>query len=238
MKPFRIRGRQQVRAGEFLDQASSGNWDQVTNWSLGVLPDSSQSVFITNSGWKAVAINPSTLANFSGLHDRQQPDHSRRVGHGECAAAELLRHGGPADGVQRAHAPGRWRILNFGSGLVVQGGTMLVTNSQIIQDGGFVRTTNAQMNLSGSEYQLTNGVFEGGPCGSARRAPASSTSTAAQRPSAMLDLGTPAQGSSGAYSLYGGYLNLPGGLSLSGREQLDERRISSRAEPIKPPGDD
>src|SRR5207237_8064850 len=38
----------------------SGNWDDPTGWSLGVLPNSSQSVLITNQGWKAVAINPST----------------------------------------------------------------------------------------------------------------------------------------------------------------------------------
>src|SRR5947208_9271414 len=43
---------------------TSGNWDQASSWSLGVLPDSSQSVMITNSGWKAVAINPSTPVNF------------------------------------------------------------------------------------------------------------------------------------------------------------------------------
>src|SRR5262245_44750286 len=44
--------------------ATSGNWDQPANWSLGTLPNSSQSVLITNSGWKAVAINPSTPADF------------------------------------------------------------------------------------------------------------------------------------------------------------------------------
>src|SRR6059036_1130274 len=43
---------------------TSGNWDQASSWSLGVLPGSSQSVMITNSGWKAVAINPSTPVNF------------------------------------------------------------------------------------------------------------------------------------------------------------------------------
>src|ERR1041384_822788 len=44
--------------------AGSGSWDQALNWSLGVLPDSSQSVMITNSGWKAVTINSSTPINF------------------------------------------------------------------------------------------------------------------------------------------------------------------------------
>src|SRR5947207_10205832 len=44
---------------------TSGNWDEPTNWSSG-LPNSSQSVMITNSNWKAVAINPSTPSNFPG----------------------------------------------------------------------------------------------------------------------------------------------------------------------------
>src|SRR5688572_30189445 len=32
---------------------SSGNWDDPSAWSLGVLPNSSQSVLIANPGWKA-----------------------------------------------------------------------------------------------------------------------------------------------------------------------------------------
>src|SRR5260221_12375630 len=38
---------------------TSGNWDDPSAWSVGVLPSSSQSMLLTNSGWKAVAINPS-----------------------------------------------------------------------------------------------------------------------------------------------------------------------------------
>src|SRR5215210_6121234 len=45
---------------------SSGNWDESSAWSLGVLPSSSQSALIANSGWKAVVINPSTPINFPG----------------------------------------------------------------------------------------------------------------------------------------------------------------------------
>ena len=33
---------------------TSGNWDQPSNWSLGLLPNSSQSVMITNAGFKDV----------------------------------------------------------------------------------------------------------------------------------------------------------------------------------------
>src|SRR5438105_4469745 len=41
----------------------SGNWEDM-HWSLGQLPGSGQSVVITNSGWKAVAISANTVANF------------------------------------------------------------------------------------------------------------------------------------------------------------------------------
>src|SRR3954469_18028523 len=41
---------------------SSDFWEQPF-WSLGV-PNSSQSVFITNQNWKAVGITPSTATNF------------------------------------------------------------------------------------------------------------------------------------------------------------------------------
>src|SRR5207237_2611672 len=41
----------------------SGNWDDPSGWYLGVLPNSSQWVMITNSVWKAVAVNPSTPIN-------------------------------------------------------------------------------------------------------------------------------------------------------------------------------
>ena len=43
---------------------TSGSWDDPSSWSLHALPGSSQSIVLTNSGWKAVAINPSTPLNF------------------------------------------------------------------------------------------------------------------------------------------------------------------------------
>ena len=101
---------------------------------------------------------------------------------------------------------------------VVRRGTVLVTNAQIIQDGGLVRTTNATMTLgNGGAYHLTNGVFEGG----------------------LVELGTPSRGRfyqyggtaviaslqfntfgprACGYSLYGGTLHLPGGVSFSGAQ--------------------
>src|SRR3954470_20770468 len=51
---------------------ASGDWHVPANWSLGILPDSSQSVLIAAPGWKAVNINPVTSANYPAsltVHD-------------------------------------------------------------------------------------------------------------------------------------------------------------------------
>jgi hypothetical protein len=43
---------------------TSGYWEEKAHWSLGVLPDSSQSVLFNNPGWKALAIGTNTTQNF------------------------------------------------------------------------------------------------------------------------------------------------------------------------------
>jgi hypothetical protein len=58
---FALTGAAQVNS---WTSPGSGNWHDPS-WSLGVLPDSSQSqIMITNSGWKAVAINRTTATSF------------------------------------------------------------------------------------------------------------------------------------------------------------------------------
>src|ERR1043166_1974633 len=140
----------------------SGDWQDQTAWSLGVLPNSSQSVMITNSGWKAVAINPSTPVNFPGS---MTVSNLTIRGATNTENVLLLNYFGtavPLTVLNGLTLQDDGRIVNFNSGLVVQGGTFLVTNSTIIQDGGFVRATNGPMTLSNSEYDVTNGVFEAG----------------------------------------------------------------------------
>jgi len=41
----------------------SGAWEE-NDWSLGILPDSSQSIMITNAGYKAIGISPWTRADY------------------------------------------------------------------------------------------------------------------------------------------------------------------------------
>jgi hypothetical protein len=42
---------------------ASGNWEDM-NWSLGARPGVNQSIFITNSGWKAVQLSANTAQNY------------------------------------------------------------------------------------------------------------------------------------------------------------------------------
>ena len=140
---------------------SSGFWEEPF-WSSGVLPDSSQSVLITNQNWKAVGITPFTASNF--------PD-SMTVGSVTVRGAfdtfntlllQYVGTGTPLTVLNGITLADMARILNFNSALIVQGGTIVVTNAQIVQDGGLIRTTNATMYLQNADYHLTNGVFEGG----------------------------------------------------------------------------
>ncbi|HLX72630.1 MAG TPA: hypothetical protein VKV04_23660 [Verrucomicrobiae bacterium] len=43
---------------------SSGNWEDASSWSLGILPGTNQSILLTNYGWKAVQISPATAQNY------------------------------------------------------------------------------------------------------------------------------------------------------------------------------
>lgn len=43
---------------------ASGNWEDASSWSLGVLPGTNQTVMLTNYGWKAVQISANTAQNF------------------------------------------------------------------------------------------------------------------------------------------------------------------------------
>lgn len=199
--------------------SSSGNWDDASAWSLGVLPESSQSVMITNSGWKAVSINPSTPADFpesmtiSDLTIRGAWDTENTL---------LLNSFGtavPLTVSNRLTLQDGARIVNFDSGLVVQSGTITVTNSAIVQDGGFIRTTNALMNLFNSEYYLTNGVFEGGTVsiGLQQASHINQYGGTATIENLIFPFIPEAGTGNRGYSLYGGMLNLPNGLRLEGR---------------------
>jgi len=109
------------------------------------------------------------------------------------------------------------RIVNFDSGLRVQGGTITVTNSQMIQDGGYFSATNSQMNLANSVYNLTNGVFEASSVAIGYPVSARFNQYGGSVAIASLSMASFGAGSIyNGYSLYGGTLALPGGMNLVG----------------------
>src|SRR2546430_10988462 len=70
-KPFLLSGCLTVVAASPLAatinswiKPASGDWQDQTAWSLGVLPAPDQTIMLTNQGWKAVAIGPATSQNF------------------------------------------------------------------------------------------------------------------------------------------------------------------------------
>jgi hypothetical protein len=197
--------------------AASGNWDDAASWSLGILPNSSQLVMITNSGSKAVAINPSTPANFPGS---MTVSNLTIQGSTNTVNTLLLNNFGtatPLTVLNGLTVSNNGQILNMNSGLVVQSGTINVTNSQINQDGGFILTTNTQMNLIDSVYNLTNGDFEGGSV--AIGLPVSARFNQYGGTATITNLGLESQTAGtiqNGISLYGGTLNLPGGMFLAG----------------------
>jgi hypothetical protein len=116
--------------------ATSGNWQDAASWSLGVLPGAGQTILITNAGWKAVAINPTTAQNY--------PDSLK------IAALTVS-----SPGTNTVNT----LLLNFaglGSPLVIGGGTNL---------GHLIVTSNAAVTVLSSALQLnnsgapSNGVF-------------------------------------------------------------------------------
>jgi len=196
-------------------KSTSGAWDDPSSWSLGMLPDSSQSVQITNSGWKAVAINPSTPTTFP---DSMTVSDLTIRGDTNTENVLLLNYFGtavPLTVLNGLTLQDDGRLLNFNSGLVVQGGTITVTNTRMIQDGGFVRTTNATFYLQRAEYDLTNGIFEGGTVYLGLPLSASFNQYGGSVMITNLAYGRALYpGAGGTYALYAGELSLPNGLSL------------------------
>lgn len=194
---------------------AGGNWDLAANWSLGVLPNGTQSVLIANSGSKAVSINPSTP---TGSPASMTISNLFIEGATNTENTLLLNNFGtniPLTVLNGLTVQNGGQILDFNSGLVVQNGTFMITNSDMIQDGGFVRATNGQTFLSGSVYYLTNGDFEAGTVWLGYPAPSHINQYGGSVKIANVGFGSYLGGTNeNGYSLYGGTLDLPGGMFL------------------------
>jgi hypothetical protein len=193
---------------------SSGNWDDASSWSLGVLPNSSQTVLIANTNWKAVAINPSTPGNFPAS---MTVSNLFIEGSTNTENTLLLNNFGTATPLTVLNGlllQNGAQIINLNSGLVLQGPAE-ITNSDIIQDGGFILATNGQVTFSGSQYYMSNGVFEASSVSLGFPVPSRLNQYGGSVKIASVGLGTYVFGTNdNGISLYGGTLELPGGMYM------------------------
>lgn len=138
----------------YWTNSASGNWEDLF-WSLGVLPDITQSVAIVNTGAKTVTINSVTAQN----HPESLAVDALTVGGGNSL---ILNHVGTNIPLRALGIliSSNATLLNFESGLIVEN-SLFVWNGKLVQDGGFVCATNTSLDNNGA-YHLTNGAFQGG----------------------------------------------------------------------------
>ncbi|HLX69003.1 MAG TPA: hypothetical protein VKV04_05175 [Verrucomicrobiae bacterium] len=193
---------------------TSGNWDNPTLWSLGILPASSQSVMITNSGFKAVAINPSTPINFPASMTVSSLTIQGATNSANTLLLNFFGTAVPLTVLNGLTLQDGAQILDLNSGLAVPGGTLTVTNSQINQDGGFIIATN--MSLDNAVYNLTNGNFEAGTLSIGNPVSAQFNQYGGTAIITNVGLASFSGTIPNGISLYGGTLQLPGGMNLIG----------------------
>jgi len=203
---------------------TSGDWQEQTSWSLRILPDSLQSVSITNACEKTVTINTATAQNFP---------QSLAVNSLLLTATNvlLLNNVGTdvpltvTNGLRIAGASSNnpATLINLQSGLIIENGSLDILNGRIIQNGGFIKATNGTTFFSGY-YYLTNGLFEAGtvrfgfnPTGFSNQIGLFDQYGGIANLANLL-LGSVSHGST--YTIYGGELNVSGRLAVG--DQIED----------------
>src|SRR5579872_5293296 len=136
---------------------TSGAWQEPV-WSLGILPSSSQTIEITNAGFKAVGINPSTATGFPGSLTINHLDVLAPTNSANTLLLNFFGTNPPLRVINGVNVGTNGRILNLSSGLRVDMGGLAITNGSVAQDGGFVMVGD-EIDVSGS-YNLTNGLVQ------------------------------------------------------------------------------
>lgn len=202
----------------FWTKTTSGNWEEQS-WSLGVLPDSSQSVMFVNSGFKALTINPATAQNFPGSLTVNELTVACFTSGSNTLLLNFFGTAVPLRVLNGMAVRPGGRVLNLHSGLSVENRSLGITNAHFIQDGGFVRTTNVTVYLDGGGvYELTNGWFEAGAVQLAVQGDGNFNQYGGVASMKFLSLGHTAPGITGhgTYNLYDGNLFVRDTLHLGG----------------------
>jgi hypothetical protein len=128
--------------------SASGYWQDATKWSLGVSPDSTQSLLITNASGKTVLIDSSTSSGYSNTMSVSDVILAGQTGATNTLLISNIGSNPPV------------HILN--SLIVNPGGALLTTNSALVVDngaGGAVDIEGATA-LSGTNF-LAGGLYVG-----------------------------------------------------------------------------
>ena len=136
---------------------ASAPWE-ATYWSLGVLPDSAQSIMITNAGYKAVGISPSTRANYPNSMTVSNLTVSAPTNAFNTLLLNYFGTGTPLEVLNNCTIGTNGLIENLYSAFEVQSG-LLIDGGQYIQQGG-VTVAGVEVWV-GSSINLTNAIFEG-----------------------------------------------------------------------------
>src|SRR5687767_6326045 len=144
-------------------KTTDGKWEEPF-WSLGRLPDSSQSILIQSPSEKTLALDSTTAQQFPGsltihqlvitgkttvLLDHLPTANPLRIDPGTNHFDSLMLDKDSA-------------LVNLGSALIIgnqDAGSLRLRGGRLSQHGGSVQARGALM-LNGGEYHLTNGLFE------------------------------------------------------------------------------
>jgi hypothetical protein len=133
----------------------SGHWEDAS-WSLGIPPATNQSVFITNAGYKAVAISPGTPVNSPG---------TMTVSNLMVSAPEdgqntlLLNFSGtavPLHVLNDCTISSNGNVVVLYSSLRVEHNLLITTNASFVQEGGVTIATNGAFVDNGGLVAVTN----------------------------------------------------------------------------------
>jgi hypothetical protein len=155
-----FRGRAWAQEINSWTNPSSAPWEAMY-WSLGVLPDSTQSVMITNAGYKAVGISPLTRANYTNSMTVSNLTVSAPTNAFNTLLLNYFGTGTPLDVLNGCTIGTNGVIENLHAGFEVQSGSWTVNGGQYIEQGGSTVATNASTYvLNGGSMNLSNANFE------------------------------------------------------------------------------
>jgi hypothetical protein len=135
--------------------SASGHWEDAS-WSLGIPPTASQSVFIANAGFKAVAISPTTPVNFPGTMTVSNLVVSAPDGAQNTLLLNFSGTAVPLHVLNDCTISSNGSIVSLYSSIRVEHNLLITTNASFVQEGGVTIATNAAFVDNGGLVAVTN----------------------------------------------------------------------------------